>query len=81
MNNVGQKPQQIMVNANNLQAVTCQCGNEVFESVNKFKILPALYSNTGRAQLVALPHIKCAVCGTVLSAEEVVNRELKESIS
>jgi len=80
MNNL-QKPQQIMVNANNLQAVTCQCGNEVFESVNKFKILPALYSNTGRAQLVALPHIKCTECGTVLSAEEVVNNGVKEDLT
>jgi len=80
MNNL-QKPQQIMVNANNLQAVTCQCGSEIFFSVNKFKILPALYSNTGRAQLVALPHIKCTECGTVLSAEEVVNNGVKEDLT
>lgn len=80
MNNLSQmnpnQPQPIRVDLSKLKSVLCACGKMFFEPVQTYKVMPALYSPTGKPQLIAMNHLRCIECGNVYSADDV----LKESI-
>jgi hypothetical protein len=80
MNNLSQmnpnQPQPIHVDLSKLKSVLCACGKMFFEPVQTYKVMPALYSPTGKPQLIAMNHLRCIECGNVYSADDV----LKESI-
>ena len=73
--------QQVIVNVNDLQTVLCSCGQSVFSSVQIYKVVPSIYSNTGKATLVALPCMKCTDCGAVRIIEEVISSLAKDEVS
>jgi len=62
----------ISVNASELKTVICQCGKSLFDQVSEYKILPAVYSQTGKPALIARPCLRCIACGTVCSIDEYV---------
>jgi hypothetical protein len=78
---MGQIQQNIVVDANTLKTVMCACGKILFESVATYKIVPALYSQTGKPTLLALHCLRCINCGKVRSIEEIVAEETKNPSS
>lgn len=67
-----QKVMNVTVNTNDLKTVQCPCGEFVFQSVSIFKVLPSLYSQTGKPSLVTLNCIQCIGCGAVHKLEDVM---------
>jgi hypothetical protein len=60
----------VRVDVSQLKDVKCSmCSNDVFEPVAKFKIIPVLYSNTGKAQLLTIQGMRCTDCGQTMSFE------------
>lgn len=70
-------PKQVVVDTNTLKTVTCICGNTLFDQVNLYKIVPSLYSQTGKTSLLALHHLRCVKCGKVRSIDEILAEENK----
>jgi hypothetical protein len=64
------QPQQtVKVDLKDLKTVLCECGCEYFEPLIMYKIIPALYSNTGTEQLLATQGSRCVKCSKVWEAE------------
>lgn len=70
---MSEQMQAVNVNLNDLKDVVCECGEDVFMSVAQYKILPALYSQTGKPALVARPCLQCSNCLAVKGVDEIVN--------
>ena len=64
--------QQIMVNINDLQTIMCGCGKFVFENVMIIKVMPAIYSNTGKPALLPVQCVRCIECKAVHSMEDIL---------
>jgi len=64
--------QQIRVDASTLQTVTCSCGKFIFENVFIYKVIPAIYSNTGKPGLFAVQCLKCVECGMIHQIEDIL---------
>jgi hypothetical protein len=77
--NGNQIQQQINVDANDLKTVVCTCGKFIFESVAIYKVVPALYSKTGKPSLIAMPCLRCIACGEVHTMENVMKSITEES--
>ena len=69
-----EQPQRVNVNVDtrDLPTSQCDCGTYHFETVFLYKLLPALYSPTGKEQLLSIPHAQCINCGSVHSMEELI---------
>jgi hypothetical protein len=57
--------QAVKVDVRDLKLVTCECGGEHFEAIMNYRILPALYSNTGAEQMLAVQVSRCIACKKV----------------
>jgi hypothetical protein len=55
--------QQINIDIDTLSTVLCDCGNHYFEQVVMLKVIPALYSQTGKQAILTVPCMKCTKCG------------------
>ena len=64
--------QSIPVDLNTLQTVLCSCGKAFFESVIMYKILPAIYSSTGKPNVVGIQAIQCVDCKSIFMLEDVL---------
>ena len=64
--------QQITVDASTLQTVTCSCGKFIFENVFVYKVIPSIYSNTGKPGLFAVQCLKCLECGMIHQVDEIL---------
>jgi len=71
MNTLNPK-QTINVDLDSLKTVLCNCGNNTFDGVSKFKVVPALYSPTGQPTLAAIPMIRCTSCKAVYTTDAVM---------
>jgi hypothetical protein len=65
--------QQIRVDMKDLKDIRCTCKNDCFIGVTKFKIIPLLYSQTGKEELLAINCMKCTTCGEVYTPEDLMN--------
>jgi len=52
----------VNVNLNDLKIISCECGSEHFEPLMIYRILPALYSNTGHEQVLVTQCSRCVAC-------------------
>ena len=60
----GGAKQTISVNLDTLASATCpSCGDNIFETdLVTYKVLPAIQSPSGQAQLIGIPVISCVGC-------------------
>ena len=63
---------QINIDPKELKDVKCQCGHSYFETVMQYKIVPALYSQTGSEQILAVGMAKCTNCWLISSVEDLM---------
>jgi hypothetical protein len=68
--------QTVKIDMNDLKDVQCTCGNNCFIGVNMFKIIPLLYSNSGKEELIAVNCVRCTSCREVYKAEQLLNIEV-----
>ena len=60
------KPQGGQLDPSTLKDIACDdCGCKYFRSVNAFKRISALVSQTGKEQIVPVPTFRCDECGYV----------------
>lgn len=68
----------IRVDVNSLKIVMCNCGSVHFNQVISFRILPALYSNTGKESLIQEVGAMCVKCNSVYSMEVMLKGVVDE---
>jgi len=61
----------ININPDDLKTVTCICGKTIFENVCQAKIVPAIYSPTGKPAVILRPCLRCIECGVVSAVDEI----------
>jgi len=69
MENQTQTPEQAF-NLNlkeDTQEFACECGNDVFLPVYKFRMLSALISPSGKESLIPIQQFQCTSCGSIPS--------------
>ena len=68
----GKSATQVRVNLNDLKEFRCECGCNVFDDVCRYRVVPALYSQTGQPMLLKIPCSICTSCSKVLTQEEIL---------
>lgn len=53
-----------------LEQMTCVCGNSIFDQFYKMYKLSALNSPTGKPQVFHVPVFSCASCGEILDIKK-----------
>jgi len=70
-NRNGQKMQQINIGPEDTTGIQCtNCNSEFFTPVYMLRRVSALISPTGREELIQVPVMACANCGTPYMGEE-----------
>lgn len=59
--------QQLNIAFKDTQEFACECGNDVFLPVFKFRMLSALISPTGKESLIPIQQFQCTSCGNIPS--------------
>jgi hypothetical protein len=75
----GQQPQQQQVNIKpeDLQAVMCSCGGELYLPSFKFKKVNKLLTGSQDDQIIPVEVFVCAACGEVL--QELLPKEMRDN--
>jgi len=77
MSQMNSLQQPIQVDLSKLKTVVCSCGKLFFEPVQSYKVVPSIYSPTGKPQLVAMNYFRCIECGSVYSPEDILTESSK----
>ena len=57
------------VSMDQMENVLCECGNETFDMHYVLKVVPAMYSPTGKKAIAPMPQFLCSKCGKVITLE------------
>jgi hypothetical protein len=57
----------INISFNDTQEFACECGNDVFLPVFKFRVVSALISPTGKESMIPVQQFQCTSCGNIPS--------------
>lgn len=61
---------QVKLNVNDLDDIKClECNQPFFEEVIKIKRVSPIYTQTGKAELLPIPVLRCVSCGTILEPD------------
>ncbi len=56
----------VNLNPEDLKDIVCEnCGSQFFRQVSAFKRISALYSPTGKEQIIPVPTFRCDDCGHI----------------
>ena len=61
----GQPGQQIQLDLKKTTPVKCDCGNDIFMSVMKFRLVPKLLAGSKEDQLLPIQVFTCTSCGNI----------------
>jgi hypothetical protein len=65
-------PREVVVNLNDLSQLQCACGGITFSHVSQFRVVPTIYSNTGKPSLFQVKCLKCLNCNVIYSLDLVM---------
>ena len=57
----------INISLKDTQEFACECGNDVFLPVFKFRVISALISPTGKESMIPVQQFQCTSCGNIPS--------------
>ena len=57
----------INISLKDTQEFVCDCGNDVFLPVFKFRVISALISPTGKESMIPVQQFQCTDCGNIPS--------------
>jgi hypothetical protein len=63
----------ININLDNCPEIVCPCGGKEFAQLYKVRIMPAVYSPTGKTGTVNIAHaFACVLCGKAMDMQETI---------
>jgi hypothetical protein len=64
--------QNINVDIHSLKVVMCSCGNHIFEPLIIYRIVPSIYSQTGKPALMGTNCSRCIKCSAVHEVDNML---------
>ena len=64
---------QFNLSLNDTQEFACECGNDVFLPVFKFRLLSALISPNGKESMIPIQQFQCTSCGNIPEKFSIAN--------